>query len=410
MLRAAAPGLLFSVAIACGAGADGAAGPAGTVFDNDGGGGEGSGASGNGSGGGGPNINGSGGGNTGGSGAGNGVETCAAEKHEGERVPANLLFVIDRSGSMDCYLPPNQSSAECENGVEPPGIPITAPSKWTATKEALSGALDALVAQGDVRAGVSMFPRDKKEGDVKLECHVESQPNSPIEDLTEDYKDSLWSLVETFDPWGETPLAGATILGYKHLHDEFTGDGRKFLVLITDGFESCALETSYPEDLKNHYVPGALSVGIQTFVIGVPGSEGGREDLSRIAYEGGTASSATCNDAAGDADVCHFDLTDSSTDLTTDLEAALGEIRNSLISCELKLPEAEGAAVDASQVIVLVNDEHALEDNSGPCENGVDGWQYNAARDGIVLCGSACEGASEPDATVVIGLGCPPPQ
>ncbi len=408
MLRAAAPGLLFSTAIACGAGADGAAGPEGTVFDNDGRGGGDSGASGNGSGGGGLDINGSGGGNTGGSGAGNGVETCAAEKHEGERVPANLLFVVDRSGSMKCNLPPLQSSAECE--ATPVPKDQAEESKWIATKAALNGALDALKAQGDVRVGVSMFPRDKKDGEVDLKCHVESQPSVAIEDLTDAHRDGLTVFFDNSWMQGSTPLAGATILGYKHLHDQFAGEGRKFLVLITDGIETCAQDTTYPEDLKNHYVPGALSVGIQTFVIGVPGSEGGREDLSTIAYEGGTASSATCDDAAGDAEVCHFDLTDSSTDLTTDLEAALGEIRNSLISCELKLPEAKDAAVDATQVIVLVNDEHALEDNSGPCEDGVDGWQYNAARDGIILCGSACEGASEPDATVEIGLGCPPPQ
>lgn len=406
ILRVAAPGLLFSVAIACGSSGDDKAGPGEGTFPDGGGG---SGASGGGvglAGGGGEiGIAASGGqsNNAGTSTGGSGEKVCAEDKHEADRVPANLLLVVDRSSSMNCNLPPIQSSAECE--ARPAPLDPIKDSKWVATKTALNGALDALLAQGDVRVGVSMFPRNAG----VLKCHVESQPSVAIEALTSTYKASISAFLDTVTLKGSTPLSGAAILGYQHLHDDFGQDGRKFLVLITDGFETCADGTDYPDRLKSEFVPGALSVGIQTFVIGVPGSEGGREDLSTIAYEGGTASTATCNDAVGDADVCHFDLTDSNTDLTADLEQALAEIRDSLVSCELELPTAKDSSVDASKVIVRVNGDNVSEDNTGPCEGGVRGWRYNAAKDGIILCGSACDDASQSDADVVIALGCPPP-
>jgi len=408
MMRAAAPGLLFSVAIACGSGDGGDVAGGVSEFADGGNSGNGTAGSGNGasaSGGGvglaaaGGESNNGGGNSTGGS----EEVTCFEEPHVAERVPANLLLVVDRSGSMNCNLPPLQSSGECE--TRPAPTDATKESKWVATKTALNGALDSLLDQGDMRVGVSMFPRDS--GAKK--CHVESLPNVAIEDLTPAYKASISAFFETVTLKGNTPLSGATILGYDHLHDAFDRDGRKFLVLITDGFETCAQDTDYPTRLKTEFVPGALSVGIETFVIGVPGSEGGREDLSVIAYEGGTASSDTCDDSTSDGEVCHFDLTDSQTDLTADLEAALAEIRDSLVGCELELPTPSDTSVDASKVVVRVNGKNVSEDNSAPCEGGAEGWQYNAAKDGIILCGTPCDEANASSAEVIIALGCPPP-
>lgn len=60
---------------------------------------------------------------------------CAVTTVEAKRAPASLLFVIDRSGSMNCNPPPTTTSAVCEQ------FPITADttkaSKWTITRNAL---------------------------------------------------------------------------------------------------------------------------------------------------------------------------------------------------------------------------------------------------------------------------------
>src|SRR4051812_18188539 len=42
------------------------------------------------------------------------ADACAAAHETATRIPANILFVIDRSGSMNCNPPPLQTTAECE--------------------------------------------------------------------------------------------------------------------------------------------------------------------------------------------------------------------------------------------------------------------------------------------------------
>src|SRR5262245_31052761 len=39
---------------------------------------------------------------------------CAATTVAARRAPANILFIVDRSGSMNCNPPPTQTSAQCE--------------------------------------------------------------------------------------------------------------------------------------------------------------------------------------------------------------------------------------------------------------------------------------------------------
>jgi hypothetical protein len=58
--------------------------------------------------------------------------------------------------------------------------------------------------------------------------------------------------------------------------------GNNFLVLLTDGAETCAPDQQ--EDFVNTTVITAAAVGIRTFVIGAPGSEGNRAFLSRVAF------------------------------------------------------------------------------------------------------------------------------
>src|SRR4029077_18530276 len=63
---------------------------------------------------------------------------CASSTVKGELIPANLLFVIDRSGSMNCNLPPITSSSDCE--AKPERADSTKPSKWEIIRDALKSA------------------------------------------------------------------------------------------------------------------------------------------------------------------------------------------------------------------------------------------------------------------------------
>jgi hypothetical protein len=183
--------------------------------------------------------------------------------------------------------------------------------------------------------------------------------------------------------------------------------GNTFAVLLTDGYETCALEpTDYTEVLLEDDAPEAWeALRVRTFVIGAPGSEDARGFLSRLAQAGGTPGAADCTHDQAEHH-CHFDMTQS-TDFANDLAAALDQISGTVLTCELEVPiNPTGEGVDYRKVNVKVNDtEYPRAD--GCVESGQTGWQYNEDRTLIELCGGACEAAQSENAVVRIVLGCP---
>jgi hypothetical protein len=344
-----------------------------------------------------------------------GMVACAKDVQEAKLTPANLLFVIDKSGSMECN-PPNGDEVlggMCERF--PRKENPTAPSKWEVTRDALAMALDTLAMQANISAGLSMFPK----GTASNSCVVEATPEVPIAPLNAVQRGALGAVLDAVDPAGETPIAGATILSYAHLADQLRQralTGNTFVVLLTDGAETCREEELPP--LVGEDVPNARLFNIRTFVIGAPGSEKARGLLSRIAYEGGTATSAGCDhsgslteDTTGD---CHFDMT-TSMDFAADLNDALLAIsRTKTLSCTFDVPtNPSGGGVNLNEVNVT------FEPGSGgvvtvpnvpgqDCADDVDGWQYSADKTKIILCGPTCDSVqSDPEAQVSIVLGCP---
>ena len=217
-------------------------------------------------------------------GSGGGIQPdagCASATLTGDLIPANLLFVVDRSGSMKCNLPQDgQTTAECEKF--PQKKYPTKPSKWELTKAALESALGQLQTGGNVSAGLTVFPADGSN------CSVNQTPSYGVKLLDSGQTTAISTILDAETPGGSTPLAGATIDSYAYLVSQWKNlPGNKFVVLLTDGFETCK-PAEIPK-LLTQDVPNATKIGIRTFVIGVPGSEDGRALLSQIAYLGGTA-------------------------------------------------------------------------------------------------------------------------
>jgi hypothetical protein len=407
---------------ACGGSSDDGGGQATGGKGNRGGTGGSANASGSSSGGVGASVGGSGGsGVSGDSGAGPGGEggeqgeTCASTTQVAELAQANLLFVVDKSGSMECNPPEGNDAlnAMCANFPrrEDPRLP----SKWEVTIEALQNALDSLAAQPNVQAGLMVFPVPERAPSSftgkRKACYVDGEADVPVGGLDAQGRADIGSTLDAVVPEGETPIVGATVLGYKYLSDEIRAgniEGNHFVVLLTDGAETC--EPGQLSELVNQHVPNARLWNIRTFVIGAPGSEEARSLLSQIAWDGGTASSTTCSHGSTRADRgdCHFDMTESS-DLAADLNAALQEIsRTTVLSCEYNVPQGED--VDFNKVNVTFTpgggEKETIFKVEGDCSTA-DGWQYSPDGSKIVLCGDVCDRVkADSEGQVRIVLGC----
>jgi hypothetical protein len=337
---------------------------------------------------------------------------CAQTSAIAQLPQVNLLFVLDRSKSMECNPPPLTTSTQCETDLTRADMEM--PNKWEITREALSAAIRALPSKTVV--GISYFSN----GDA---CGVHSRPRIALRPLMPQHIAAIDASLSTVVPSGATPLVGATILAYRHLHDaalQGRVSGDSFVVLLTDGEQSdecndpmrCADAQSCTELLVNDEVGKASGPGvnIRTFVIGVPGSEPAVNVLSQIALKGGTAREG-CDASIGD---CHFDMSNSLDTFASDLALTLEQIVGRALSCELPLPEGtQGADRDTVNVVYSSSAPNVTPrvvpyDDTMPCGEGADGWQYSDGAKSVRLCGRACDQAREDDAgRIDVVLGCP---
>ena len=359
-----------------------------------------------------------------------GVTECAALTFQSEQLPASILFVVDRSGSMGCNAPPLQDTASCDALAGP--LDETAWTKWQIVEGALRQVFGELVAQGSTAAvGLSFFSNDNF-------CGVNSTPAVAVMPLGAAQQQLLGAAFDDADPAGGTPLVGATLLAYAHLHQEVAdgpgctepcgAPGNRFVVVITDGADSCPTP-SRPEDISacaaagsctglllDVEAPKAVESNILTFVIGAPGSEPARGYLSELAWVGQTGHPGCIHDRDSPDGDCHFDMT-RTTDFAADIAAALQEISGAALGCEFAVPDT-GAELDPDEINVQYTPGGGgtpvcfAKDDSGPCDS-VDGWQFAQHSDGtddlsrVVLCGSACDAIrADAAARVDVILGC----
>lgn len=149
---------------------------------------------------------------------------------------------------------------------------------------------------------------------------------------------------------------------------------------------------------------------IRTFVIGSPGSELAREELSEMALGGGTGSSG-CSHLGPER--CHFDMT-GEPDFSSALSRALGEIADATLACDYAVPPAPNRLrLDFDEVSVVLESGGNVVGEFAPaassdCETG---WLYNDDRTSIRLCGSTCDELkamvnADPNIAVRVKFGC----
>ena len=314
------------------------------------------------------------------------------------QIPPVIQFVVDTSGSMN-WVP----------GTE--RLPDSGElSKWEITEQALSTAIAGMPNTAAV--GISYYPNTNQ---APPNC-IRSEASVPIDRLTDDQRALIDRVNSARIPSGGTPTHAAYEFGVTQLQTSQL-PGSRFVVLITDGIPTYTRECAGDGQTRVDGAPLIASVvqtyqddDIRTFVIGSPGSEEAREELSQMALGGGTGA-AGCESQPGS---CHFDMT-SASDFTSALNQALGDITEATLGCDYAVPSAPTgrSQIDLNQVSVVLElggspVQEFERASSSDCESG---WQYNGDQTSIVLCRSSCDEltrrlAENPEISVRVKFGC----
>jgi hypothetical protein len=326
-----------------------------------------------------------------------------------------LQFVVDVSGSM--------SNAAPGGGT-----------RWEVTRQALSSAIDSLPASTAV--GILYYPNQPTTPSVP--DGAATDPPRPVTDCVDTdarvpiivlgaassaNRATIARSLAAAQPIGSTPTHDAYLVALDAIRaTPFAGN--RSMVLITDGqptfLSGCrgSGATADPVDPRPiiDEVTTTRATGIQTFVIGSPGSEqvgvpvfaDARTWLSMAASQGGTAQPG-CSDT-GPA-FCHFDMT-LQPDFAQALRRALDRIVGTIASCNYELPSPTGTALDRTRVNVIVTlpggpsrlIPHAPDDN---CVVGATGWRFSVDGSGLQLCSATCtELQATTNPTLEVLFGC----
>lgn len=326
-------------------------------------------------------------------------QACADQFVGVTELPPVIQFVVDTSGSMNWV-------AGTERFPDAGEL-----SKWEITREALSTAIANMPDAAAV--GVSFYPNTAGGGP---ECN-RPLAAAPIARLTPEQRALIDQVNADQTAQGGTPTHAAYEFGIEQLEGA-TLAGSRFLVLITDGIPTYTLECGGDGQTRVDAAPLVASVdsrfrdeAIKTFVIGSPGSEAAREELSKMAFVGGTGAAGCSTETAAN---CHFDMT-SAADFSAALNQALGDIAEATLGCDYAVPEPPTgrSRLDLNNVSVVVESggvplSEFPRSTSSDCESG---WQYSSDQTSIVLCRSTCDELTrlvteDPGISVRVKFGC----
>ncbi|MCC6214740.1 MAG: hypothetical protein IT376_07710 [Polyangiaceae bacterium] len=327
---------------------------------------------------------------------------CDLVSSETQAAPASLLFLLDYSWSM-CQLP-HAASLDCASDP--------AQSKWGILTEAMRAAIEALPSAS--YSGLVHYPLATDSATI---CAVAAAPSVPLALTGGAGSAQRQSLLAAMPPGltdsspvAQTPTADAAQAMYTYLAAIPLAlvPASRFLIVITDGKATCG--NTGAQLLAAVTAAAAATPPARTFVVGVPGSEGFRAELSQAAQAGGTAP-VGCS--PNGPTYCHFDMTPYSTpsELATKLGAALADIQG-MATCDYEIPAGPGGGtIDFGRVNVRytrgAGGQEELPQDSA-CATG--GWRYDdpGKPSRIVLCPATCSQVqADAGARVDVLFGCP---
>jgi hypothetical protein len=328
--------------------------------------------------------------------------------------PSNLLFLLDRSGSM--HLRVGQTD-----------------TRWTLTTAGLGNILSSV--SSDTVAGLAMFPS----GDQPISCCAVTAGNFidctcaegelpepadrcdaatyetlavSMDALSASHVDQMIDAVAVSDDefyWG-TPLAPA-LGGTLDAAVSMSLPGVTSVVLLTDGLPTSCDVTGDPgaNDIVRalEAASAGASSGVRTYVVGIDAEAASSDpatdlaiNLSQLAAAGGTASFAGCdatNDCAYLVNVDNFEQA---------LAGALESIALEASSCTFELPTPDGGLPDYDAVNINVTSEGTTQ--AIPRDpSHASGWDYSPNQTQVILYGDACElMKNDAGAEIEVVVGC----
>ena len=302
--------------------------------------------------------------------------SCATTTANLTKQPADLLLVLDKSGSMTSSI---SSTTDCKTAfVDPDAGTPTCQPRWATMVSGLDAVLSG--ASGDVNWGLQLFNSDGT-------CGVAATPEVTIGTGS---AAGVQAKIATVNPGGNTPTRAAVTAATTYLQS-LTDTNGKYILLATDGEPNCLTTGGGRGGGGNGAsdVPGtvaaitaAATAGIKVYVIGV-GPETG--NLDNFASAGGTD---------------HYYPALS----PQDLNAALATIVGTVASCTFSLGKAPP---DPTNVAVQFNGDSSLRAPHDTTH--ANGWDYASSSDTTIqLYGSWCDNVTNGTYTAATILeGCP---
>jgi hypothetical protein len=305
---------------------------------------------------------------------------CVANVQEGEAIPVNLHFLVDRSGSMTCPLgAAGQTCGLGNNGAPNNRMP---PDRWSAILDALNAFVSAPASSG-IGIGLQFFPltgANGGNGNNNAACNVMSYqiPAVAFDILPAAAARFSMALAGTM-PGGNTPTTPALTGALQFASGQRVANpGREVsVVLVSDGIPN-GCNASVANAAMAAATAVAATPSIKTYVIGVGPA---LQSLDQIAVGGGTQRAY---------------LVDTGADVATQFRQALDAIA-APIRCDYAIPTTPGKVLDYGSV----NIETRVGANGTPqitqkvpdaASCGAGGWFYDSptAPTKITLCPSTC--------------------
>jgi hypothetical protein len=324
---------------------------------------------------------------------------CGGTMMKASARDANLLLVLDKSGSML---------------QKPDGFAV---KKWDAVKVALRDALTPV--KGKISLGLAMYPNDTTaSGDA---CAMPSGSAGVTVPVAADSVDKIIEAVNGAMPSGATPTAKALASALDYFTNGSGKDlkGDKYVILATDGGPNCDSSITCGAETCTTNIDGSCdtggnccdpsrskisclddkgvigqidalkAAGVKTFVIGIPGTEAYKSYLDQFAEHGGMMSSG------GDTKYYSVSAEGGVAGLTSVFSLITGEL---ITTCKIAL---DTTAPDPSQINVYV-DEKVIP------QGGANGWDYDPASNTITIKGATCDQVKTKGAKVIsVSYGCP---